>query len=95
MRESKSIRDMKKQMAKEQAKRTREAKKKSFEKVMTKGSVETYEDVFGIFDGLSRRAIELAAYHRIEELARSRRTARQIIEIMEQKKRRKKDDTND
>jgi alkylated DNA nucleotide flippase Atl1 len=94
-RETKYIRDLKKQIAKDRAKRVREAKKKSFEEVMVKGSVETYGDLSGIFNGLSRAAKDLAAYHRIAELARFRKTPREIIEIMEPKRRPKEENTND
>jgi hypothetical protein len=94
-RESKYIRDLKRQLATNQAKRAREAKKKSFEEVMAKEKVETYGDIIGIFNGLSRNAIDLAAYHRIAELARFRKTPLEIIEIMEPKKPSRKENAND
>jgi hypothetical protein len=87
--ELKSVREFKKQRAKDQAKRTRDYKRRSLEAVLEKGTVATYEDVIGIFNGLSRAAIELAAYHRINELIRYGMTPREILKIMEPERRKK------
>jgi hypothetical protein len=86
-RESKYIRDLKRQVAINCAKRTREWKKKAFKDVMAKGKVETYGDVCEIFNGLSRHAIEIAVYNRIMSLAAIGKTPGEIIEIMEPKRR--------
>ncbi|MDR0710345.1 MAG: hypothetical protein LBF77_09795, partial [Spirochaetaceae bacterium] len=73
------------------ARRTRKAKKESFERVMGKGKVETYGDVFDLFCGLSRRAIEVAAIARIQTLVRLGYSPARIIGIMEVKRRKQHD----
>jgi hypothetical protein len=87
--ESKSLREFKRQWAKDLAKRTRTFKRESFEKVLAKGGVATYDDICGIFNGLSCAAIELAAYHRINELVRYGMTPQEILRIMEPERRKK------
>jgi hypothetical protein len=85
-RESKFIRDFKKKIAVDMASHTREAREKAFADVMDKEKVETYADVFAIFDGLSRKAKDLTVYGRIEHLAALGCVPKKIIEIMEPKK---------
>jgi hypothetical protein len=87
--ESKSLREFKKQRAKDQARRTRDYKKRSLEQVIAKETAAAWDDVTGIFNGLSRAAIELAAYHRINELIRCGMTPREILKIMEPERRKK------
>jgi hypothetical protein len=85
-REPKFIRNLKKQMAKSQAKYTRDHKKEEFEKVKAKGKEETYGDLYGIFCGLSKKAIVSAACWRIEWLASAGCSPTEIIERMEPKR---------
>jgi hypothetical protein len=85
-RELKYIRDLKRQTAINCAKRTREWKEEAFENVMAKGKVETYGDVFGVFCGLSKKAVEVAALNRIEALARMGYSPARIMEVMEPKR---------
>jgi len=85
-REPKFIWNLKKQMAKDMAKHTREYKKIELEKVKAKGKVETYGDIYGIFCGLSKKAIESAAFWRIEWLASAGCSPTEIIERMEPKR---------
>jgi hypothetical protein len=82
----KYIQDLKKQMANDQARRTRKAKKEAFERVMSKEKVETYGDIYDIFCGLSRRAIEIAAIDRIRVLGTMGYSPARIIEVMEVKR---------
>jgi hypothetical protein len=90
-REEKFIRDFKKKMAVDMAKRVREARKKAFAEVMGKEKVETYGDIFAILDGLSRRAKEAVVWGRINYLAAQGRSPKQIIDIMEPKKEKRND----
>jgi hypothetical protein len=94
-RELKFIRDFKRQMALKCAKHTREWKKKEFENAMAKEKVETHGDIFGIFCGLSKRAMEVAALNRIEMLAGMGYSPARIVEVMEPKRPPKKENTND
>lgn len=88
-REPAAVRKWKKEWAEAKAKRTREYKKKAFDDAMAKEKVETYADVIGLFYGLSRRAIEKAAYGRIFELAALGNTPVQIFELLEPPKKSK------
>jgi hypothetical protein len=83
---SKAVREMLQEMAIKQRKRTNEMKRKSFEDALAKEKLETYGDLFGVFCGLSRKAIEAAACRKIEELAARGFNAQQIIVYMEPKK---------
>jgi hypothetical protein len=87
--EPKFIRDLKQQMAKDMARRTRKAKKESFERVLAKGTMETYGDIYDLFCGLSRRAIEVAAIERIHTFVRMGYSPERIIEVMEVKRRKR------
>jgi hypothetical protein len=89
-RESKFIREAKKQAAKDQARRTRTAKKEAFERVAAKGKVETYGDIFDLFCGLSRRAVEIAALDRIRTFVRMGYSPERIIDVMEIKRKKRK-----
>ncbi len=62
------------------------AKKKAFAEVLAKEKVETYMDIYNIFCGLSRKAINSAAYKEIHALARSGFGPSAIVELMEGKK---------
>lgn len=77
---------IKQEMALERAKHTREWKREQTAEVCRKGEVKTIGDVCAVFFGLSRRAIESAAYRRIQELAAYGFTPVEIIERMEGKK---------
>ena len=81
-----SIRELKRKMAMDSAKHTREYKKSEFEKAMAKDKVETHGDIYGIFCGLSKRAMEVSALCRIETLAVMGYNPKRIIELMEPKK---------
>jgi hypothetical protein len=85
-RESKFIRDFKKKMALDMAKHTREHKKTEFKKAIAKEKVETLGDAYGLFCGLSKKAMEVAAIRRIESLARMGYNPAKIMELMEPKK---------
>ena len=85
-RELNYIRDLKRKIAANAAKRIHEWKKEQFEKAIAKDKVETEGDVYGIFCGLSKRAMENAALHRIRVLAGMRHSPVKIIELMEPKK---------
>jgi hypothetical protein len=93
-REGQFIREFKKKMAVDMAKRTREARKKAFAEVMGKEKAETYGDIFAIFDGLSRRAKEAVVYGRIKYFVAMGRSPKQIIDIMEPKKEKKNEKIN-
>jgi hypothetical protein len=67
------------------AKHIREWKREMFESACKKGKVETYGDVIGVFYGLSRKAVELAAYDKIQMLASLGYSAAEIAERMEGK----------
>jgi hypothetical protein len=64
---------------------TRETKKEMFAEVCAKGKVETLRDVSCIFFGLSRKAVENAAYREIMFHSRCGDTVKEIIERMEGK----------
>jgi hypothetical protein len=85
------IRDLKKKIGADSAKRTRAYKKNEFEKAMAKDKVETHGDIYGIFCGLSKRAMEISALHRIETLAAMGYSPKKIIELMEPKKEKKEE----
>jgi hypothetical protein len=86
MRETAAIRNIRKKIAQDQAKRTRARKKEAFEKVLSKEKVETYGDIFAIFDGLSKKAVEKTAFDKIFTLAHLGNSPAKIIELMERKK---------
>lgn len=65
---------------------TREAKKRIFDEVWAKGKVENKRDVWGVFFGLSRKAVENAAIREIIFHARCGDTVKEIIERMKDKK---------
>jgi hypothetical protein len=88
-RQQKYIEDLKKKMAKDQARRTREAKKDSFATVMAKEKIETYGDLFGVFDGLSERAKNAAVLLRIQTLAVVGYSPAEIVKMMEPKRRKR------
>jgi hypothetical protein len=79
----KSIRQ---EIALQKRQNTRKIKKKMFDEVCAKGKVETLRDVSSMFFGLSRKAVEKAAYREIMFHARCGRNAEEILEIMEAKK---------
>jgi hypothetical protein len=66
-----------------QARHTRKYKRDMFEAACEKGKVETYRDVFGVFFGLSRKAIEVAALSEIIRLAHFGFSPDKIVKCME------------
>jgi Ca2+-binding EF-hand superfamily protein len=86
MRENASVRKLRKEMAQELAKRTRERKKEALKQVLSKEKVETYGDIFAIFDGLSKKAVEKTALDKIFTLAHLGNSPAEIIKLMEPKK---------
>jgi hypothetical protein len=80
---TKKIQSLKKEWAKKMAAGTRARKKDEFEKVKAKGKVETFGDIYGVFCGLSKRAIEASAFHEIQKLAALGYGPEMIIERME------------
>ncbi|MDR0877242.1 MAG: hypothetical protein LBN21_04255 [Treponema sp.] len=83
----KAVREFRQEMAIKQRKRTSEWKRKEFEAALAKEKLETYRDIFGVFCGLSHKAMESAACQKIVKLAARGFNARQIIDYMEPKKR--------
>jgi hypothetical protein len=77
---------IKQEIALRKGKATREIKKKMFDEVRAKGKIETLRDVSCMFFGLSRKAVEKAAYREIMFHARCGRTVKEILERMEDKK---------
>ncbi len=92
-REPAAVRKWKKEWADAKAKRTREYKRKAFDDAMAKEKVETLGDILGIFYGLSRAAVETAAYGRIHDLAACGLTPAEIVKSMEPPKKKKKEPT--
>ena len=66
-----------------QARHTRKYKRDMFEAACEKGKVETYGDVVGIFFGLSRKAVERAAFNEIIRLAHFGFSPDKIAKYME------------
>lgn len=60
----------------------REYRDKLYQAAMAKETVTEFDDLLGIYYGLSRRAIEQAVYHRIVELAGLGYSPRAIVEQM-------------
>jgi anthranilate/para-aminobenzoate synthase component I len=94
-RDLEAVRNLKRQMTAKCAKLVRERKRNEFEAVVAKGKVETYGDVFAIYDKLSGRAKRYAAFVRIETLASLGYSPEKIFEIMESKSPSQKKDTHD
>jgi alkylated DNA nucleotide flippase Atl1 len=88
-RESKFIRDFKQEFAKKCRKQTLERKRDELQKVLQKGKVETYSDIFGLFAGLTRKAIEIAAYEKIRRLASLGYDPKEILKLMNPEKTKK------
>jgi hypothetical protein len=85
-RQEEYIRGLRREIAAKCAKKTREYKREQFKAAMAKEKVETFGDVYGIFCGLSRRSMEVAALDRIETMARRGYSPVKIVELMEIKK---------
>jgi hypothetical protein len=85
MPKAKSLAAMKKEFANKRRQITLELKKQKFEEVLGKGKVETLLDAAHLYFGLSRKAVELAAYREILFHARCGCTAQEIIDRMEVK----------
>jgi hypothetical protein len=83
MRRAKSI---KQETALKKRQNTRKIKKKMFDEVCAKGTVETLRDVSCMFFGLSRKAVETASCRETMFHARCGRNVKEILEIMEAKK---------
>jgi hypothetical protein len=82
MAKRKSVR---REVAEIKAKGTREMKRKMFGEVCGKGRVETPRDIISVFFGLSRKAVENAAYMKIHTLAAMGYTPLEIVRRMEGK----------
>jgi hypothetical protein len=76
---------IKREVSEFSARKTREMKREWFDRVCKKSRVENGDDVCGIFMGLSRKAIELAAYDKIFRLARLGYSPSEIVRRMEGK----------
>jgi hypothetical protein len=74
---------IKREIAEMKAKGTRKWKRKMFGEVCKKGRVETWGDVCSVFFGLSRKAVEMAAYGRIQTLAALGYAPLEIVKRME------------
>jgi hypothetical protein len=85
-REPKYVQELRKEMAARLRKHTVEHKKEQFRKALSKGKVETFGDVYGIWCGLSAAAKDNAVYHEIMYLARGGKTAQEIVDILEVRK---------
>jgi hypothetical protein len=79
-------REIKKEIANNLRKHTRDFRKKNFEDVLNKGKVETYLDMFNLFDGLSKKAKDSVVLKTIIELVQYGKTAQEIVDILEVKK---------
>jgi hypothetical protein len=77
------------------AKKTREWKREAFDTVCKKGKVETVGDIVGIFYGLSRKAVEMAAFRDIQRLASLGFTPAEIVERMSVKSEKKRGNNTD
>jgi hypothetical protein len=84
-REPKYVQELRKEMADRLRKHTIEYKKEQFRKALSKGNVETFDDVYGIWCGLSAAAKENAVYKVIIDFARRGITAREIVDSLEVK----------
>jgi hypothetical protein len=82
----KYVRELKQEIGREIAKKTRERRRKEFIAVMAKDKVETYGDIWAIFNGLSKKAKDSAVAQRIFTLARLGNRPKEIVEILEPKK---------
>jgi hypothetical protein len=76
---------IKREVSEFKAKTTRKIKREWFDKACKKSRVENGDDVCGVFMGLSRKAIELAAYDKIFRLARLGCSPLEIVKRMEGK----------
>jgi hypothetical protein len=82
----KYVRELRQEIGREIAKKTRERRRKELAEVVAKDKVETYGDICAIFNGLSKRAKDSAVLNRIFMLARLGNRPTEIIKIMEPKK---------
>jgi L-alanine-DL-glutamate epimerase-like enolase superfamily enzyme len=71
------------EMAIKLAKATREFKRGMVEEVCKKEKVENMKDICAVFYGLSRKAVEIAAFGRIRHLAALSYSPQEIINRME------------
>lgn len=86
----KGVRELKQEIGREIARRTRERRQKEFAEVITKDKVETYGDICAIFDGLSKKAKDSAVLDRIFTFARLGNSPTEILKIMEPEKQKEK-----
>jgi hypothetical protein len=86
-RQEEYTRSLRRDMAKEMAEKIRRTKKEMFEKVRNKEKLETLDDVYYLFCGLSRAAVEISAIGIIRELAVRGCSPAKIVEILEPPKR--------
>jgi hypothetical protein len=82
-RKPKYIQEIKKQIAAEVRKKRTAFRKEKIKEALSKDKVETFDDICGIYYGLSRRAVELAAYDKIHRLAALGYSPLEIIKVME------------
>jgi len=79
----KYLRELKQDIGREIAQKTRKRRQEELAAVMAKDKAETYGDVITIFYGLSKKAKDMAVFDRIFALARIGKQPSEIIEIME------------
>jgi hypothetical protein len=75
-----------KQLITERVQETKTRRKEIHAKVLTKEKINTYEDVLGIFYGLSEESRYRIVYRRILELARDGISPKAIMELLQHKK---------
>jgi hypothetical protein len=85
-RELKSIQELKRKIRADVRKKMTVLRKEKFQEALSKDRIETFDDVCGIYYGLSAKAKENAVYHQILFLARCGKTAQEIVSQMGVKK---------
>jgi len=81
-----SLREIKQKIAREVAQKIRKQRREEFSVVMAKNKIETYGDIFAIFNGLSKKAKDRAVIDKIYLLAKCGESPAEIIKTMEVKK---------
>jgi len=82
----KYLRELKQDIRREIAQKTRKRRQEELAAVMAKDKAETYGDICAIFEGLSKKAKDRAVFDRIISLIRIGKQPSEIIEMMEPKK---------
>ncbi|MHB9292664.1 hypothetical protein Holit_01766 [Hollandina sp. SP2] len=70
----------------ERAQATRSKRKEHYNQVLSKEKVETYDDIIGLYYGLTETSREHIVYHRILELVSDGFSPQVIMELLQYKK---------